>query len=239
MDEILWSISVRNADGSVRYERDPHRVLSTASVGKLFLLLEVARQIDDGRLDPRERLRRTEADRVADSGLWQHLAVDELCVEDLAVLVAAVSDNLATNVLLRKVGLAAVQPLQHSALHDRVRDERLPEHEPRLSSGSADDLSRFMLGLRHQVYPGSRRLLAWMRNNTDLSMVAAAFGLDPLAHTGLANKTGTDVGVRADVGVTDDVAYAVIANFPADRTHEVLDHMRAIGAAIRRELPFA
>ncbi|MET7393150.1 serine hydrolase [Dactylosporangium sp. NPDC005572] len=223
---------MRSLDGSVRYEQDARRVLSTASVGKLFLLLEVARRIDDGELDPREMLRREAGDAVADSGLWQHLSVDALCVEDLAVLVAAVSDNLATNVLLRRVGLPAVQLLDHSALHDRVRDERRPEHPPRLSSGSADELSRFMVGLRQELYPGSRRLLAWMGHNTDLSMVAAAFGLDPLAHDGLANKTGTDVGVRADVGLTGNTAYAVIANFPADRTHEVLDAMRAIGTDI-------
>ena len=55
--------------------------------------------------------------------------------------------------------------------------------------------------------PGvSAGLVDLLRLNTDLSMVAAAFALDPLAHVGadlgvrLFNKTGTQDGTRADIG---------------------------------------
>ena len=50
-------------------------------------------------------------------------------------------------------------------------------------------------------------MLGWLSLNADLSMVASAFGLDPLAHRSadhgllLVNKTGTDGGVRSEVGV--------------------------------------
>jgi beta-lactamase class A len=73
-------------------------------------------------------------------------------------------------------------------------------------------------------------------------MVASAFDLDPLSHAGavLRNKTGTDEGVRADVGVVTGplgatVSYAVLANWsPAAATvGEVLATMRALGDAIR------
>jgi beta-lactamase class A len=79
-------------------------------------------------------------------------------------------------------------------------------------------------------------------------MVASAFGLDPLAHAGgadrgitLWNKTGTDSGVRADVGAvrhgTGTVAYAVICNWRAedraDPRDQVLAAMRAIGDLLR------
>ena len=49
-------------------------------------------------------LARTAEDPVGDSGLWQHLAAEALSAGDFAVLVGAVSDNLATNTLLRHVG---------------------------------------------------------------------------------------------------------------------------------------
>ena len=65
----------------------------------------------------------------------------------------------------------------------------------------------------------SARVLRWVAANADLSMVAAAFGLDPLAHAEpdrgvtLINKTGTISTVRADVGIVvgpaAEVAYAV------------------------------
>ena len=53
----------------------------------------------------------------------------------------------------------------------------------------------------------SSQVLGWLATGVDLSMVGAAFGLDPLAHAvpdrgiSLHNKTGTDAGVRADVGL--------------------------------------
>ncbi len=71
---------------------------------------------------------------VADSGLWQHLRVEDLSVDDLCVLIASVSDNVATNVVLNKVGLPALRTLAeslglvHTALLDYVRDHRGPDN---------------------------------------------------------------------------------------------------------------
>jgi beta-lactamase class A len=73
-------------------------------------------------------------------------------------------------------------------------------------------------------------------------MVAGSFGLDPLAHRGpdhgvlLMNKTGSDLGVRSEVGVLRGpragVAYAVSTHFDdTDLSARlvVLDGMRAVG----------
>ena len=147
MGEVRWSVCVRDGDGQVVFAHRPDDVLSTASVGKLFLLVEVARQLDEGLLPADVPLQRTDELSVGDSGLWQYLQVEALAPEDLAVLVAAVSDNLATNVLLHRVGLDAVHRatadlgIARSALHDRVRDQRTPATAERLSSGTAFELS--------------------------------------------------------------------------------------------------
>lgn len=90
----------------------------------------------------------------------------------------------------------------------------------------------------------SRRVIAWLALDTDQSMVAGAAGLDPLAHTGrdrgiaLWNKTGTQSGVRSDVGVIDGpdgaVAYALLAAWDAvarpQARDDVLATMRDVGA---------
>ncbi|GAA1499529.1 serine hydrolase [Dactylosporangium maewongense] len=233
---ISWSVCVRDSGGQVVYDHRPDTVLSTASVGKLLLLIEVARALP---LDlPCDR---RDVEPVADSGLWQHLRTDVLPAHDLAVLVASVSDNLATNVLLHHVGLERVAALGHelglasTALHDMVRDVRTAAHPPRLSSGTAAELS--LLLHRLPGIDGGERVLDWMRTSADLSMVASAFALDPLSHDGLVlrNKTGTDDGVRADVGVVNGCAYAVLANWPPDEATvgEVLATMRELGDGIR------
>jgi beta-lactamase class A len=242
---VAWSIKIGD-----RAVHQPERRLRTASVGKLLLLIETARRIEDGRLDPSEPLAKDPLLAVADSGLWQHLTVPELPVSDLAVLVAAVSDNFATNVLLARIGLgptadlAAELGLRDTALLDFVRRERAPTDPPTLSWGTAAELAGLMDGLAGGtiVSPAvSARVGSWLATGVDLSMVASGFDLDPLAHNEgdggprLRNKTGSDRGVRADVGHVGREAYAVLANWEppaAGRIAAVMSGMRAIGRAM-------
>jgi beta-lactamase class A len=252
---VNWSVCVRDKSGEKLVTHGEDVVLSTASIGKLFLLLDVACRLQDGSLSPVARLARHEDLLVSNSGIWQYLTIDELPIEDLALLVASVSDNLATNVLLHHLGLGEVQRLsgdlgfRRTALRDRVKNSRGPEDEPSLSSGTAEELSLFMTLLARRELisePVSVRMLGWLATNMDLSMVASGFGLDPLAHTSpdrglrLYNKTGTDEGVRGDVGIvggpTTSVSYAVLANWSPgqDSRDEVLASMHGLGVALRR-----
>ena len=254
--DLQWSVVLTDADtGAEIRAENPALVLRTASVGKLLLLVTAARLIVGGSLSPTERLRRTAADAVADSGIWQHLAVDELTVRDLCQLIGSVSDNLATNVLLRQVGLdavcetAALLKLRDTALLDRVRDSRGPDDPWTLSTGTAAELAGLMAATavrRLLDFDVSQLMLGWLADGMDLSMVPAGWDWDPLAHTApgmpvrLHHKTGTDDGVRCDVGVVigpwRTVAYAVLANWdPAgpDLLPEVLARMRAVGDELR------
>ncbi len=244
------------ATSEVLAAEEPDLVLRTASIGKLFLLIEIARQASAGELDLGEELTRSDDDAVADSGLWYLMQRDTFTIDDLCWLIGGFSDNLATNVLVRRIGIEAVTATStslgfvRSALIDRVRDDRGLDDPWTLSSGAADELSDLMARLHRGeiVSPEvSARVLGWIAANTDLSMVASAFGLDPLAHTDpdrgvtLVNKTGTISTVRADVGVAATsaaaVAYAVVASWPDDAARDprdrVLADMAAIGAAIR------
>lgn len=255
---IDWSICIRDAAGHELACRNADRSMNTASVGKLLLLVEVARQCGEGDLDGSTLLNRDPELLVADSGIWQHLHVEELPVHDLCVLIASVSDNVATNVLLQLVGLQTLRNLsealglEHTALLDYVRDHRGPDDPPTLSTGSASELSRVMSQLSRQELVSatvSEQVNAWLATGVDLSMVVSAFGLDPLAHATsdrkffIRNKTGADAGVRADVGTvgtdTTGFSYAVIANWDTsgpDRRDAALSGMQAIGTTLRTML---
>lgn len=260
LDGVSLACTVLDIDrGCSVSEIDGDSVRSTASVGKLLLLIEVAEraELDERLLDL--KLERLDEDLVADSGLWQHLTTSRLSVSDLAVLVASVSDNLATNVLLRHLGLDSVIErarhlnLRDTRLHDRVRNARTDNDPLRLSSGSTNELSRLMQlvyaeGAEWRPYA---RVLGWLRTSVDHSMVGSCFALDPLAHMTpdrgyqVINKTGTDDGVRADVGVLRcgerALAYAAIANWipmgDSDETRDVvMAGLRDIGVELRRYL---
>ena len=246
------SVCVLDADtGAELALVDPSACRPTASVGKVLLLIAVADRLTHHEWDPAALLTRAPDDAVEDSGLWQHLHTRALPIADLAVLVGAVSDNLATNVLLREIGLptvlgvATALGLQDTRLHDRVRDHRGPQDPPTLSTGTAHEWAHLMAALhRGQVIDPtvSAEVLGWLNLDTDLSLAAGAFGLDPLAHTTpdrgrwLAHKTGSDTGVRADVGVLRgpirSVAYAVLAEFDDGSRDEALAALREWGQRI-------
>lgn len=230
---------------------DDRVAMPTASIGKVLLLIEVSARITARDFTGYGILDKTPGDNVADSGIWRHLQAPALPVADLAALVGATSDNLATNVLVRVIGLDAVRAraealgLKRTALLDLVRNRRGPDDAPQLSVGSASELAWLFAALsRGEIVDPvtSQRVLGWLSLNTDLSMVAGAFGLDPLAHREddhgivLVNKTGTDAGVRAEAGVVRSasagVAYAVMVQFADTNLPgrlRVLDAMQTFG----------
>ena len=92
--DIEWAVSIRDDEGHELACRNGDRAMTAASVGKLLLLVEVARQCAAGDLSGATLLRRSPELLVADSGLWQHLHAADLAIDDLCVLVASVSDNV-------------------------------------------------------------------------------------------------------------------------------------------------
>lgn len=230
---------------------DDHVVMPTASIGKTLLLIEVAAQLEQRQASGLTLLDREARDAVGEAGVWQHLAVPSLPTADLAALVGSASDNLATNVLLRRIGLDAVSArtaelgLLRTALLDLVRDRRGPDDAPQLSVGSATELTWLFAALaRGEIVDRSvsRRVVQWLSLNSDLTLVAGAFGLDPFAHRGadhgmlLINQTGTDIGVRSEVGVLRGpragVVYTMSTYFDDSELPvrlRVIDAMRTFG----------
>ncbi|MGA9493897.1 MAG: serine hydrolase [Mycobacterium sp.] len=255
---IDWAISIRDASGGELASSNADSPVEIASVGKLLLLVEVARQCSAGTLAGDEMLCRETTLLVADSGIWQHLHIDELSVHDLCVLVAGVSDNLAANALLKRIGFQQLNELSvslgfvNTALFDFVRDHRGPDDPATFATGSASELSRLTGRLATKEFVSqavSEQINSWLVMNVDLSMVASAFGLDPLSHATsdrgffVRNKTGSDPGIRADVGTVGLhrfwLSYAVIANWdPSERSRvdSALSGMNAIGKALREQI---
>lgn len=204
-----------------------------ASVGKLLLLAEVARGVDGGTLDPEEPVRLHEDDYCGGSGLLTGLSARTWTVGDLALLTAAVSDNTATNALLRHVGLDRVNAgaralgLTRTRLLDRIREPRGPEHPPAFAVGTARELAGLVAGAA-----GWQRVMrGWMLANTDHGLVPALVRHDPEGRR-LANKTGTDDGVRSDAGIIGSVAYAVLACGPAGSDAGLARAVRQAGALV-------
>ncbi len=82
-------------------------VFPQGSAIKVPILVELYRQAADGLLSVDEQLPITHADAVAGSGYLQHFGdgTSRLSLHDMAVMMIVVSDNMATNLLIERVGM--------------------------------------------------------------------------------------------------------------------------------------
>ena len=85
-------------------------VFPQASSIKIAILLEIFKQAEEGRLKLDEFIALEESRKVAGSGVLYYLGRPSLrlSVHDTAVLMVVLSDNTATNLLIDKVGMEAV-----------------------------------------------------------------------------------------------------------------------------------
>ncbi len=85
------------------------RLFQLASVFKIPILATLYRDVEAGKLSLSQRIKITREDHVPGSGVLQELDLGvEVTVKDLAMLMIIVSDNLATDQLLKLVGTEQV-----------------------------------------------------------------------------------------------------------------------------------
>ncbi|QEU86801.1 serine hydrolase [Streptomyces viridosporus] len=128
-----------------------------ASIFKVLLVLEFARQVVAGQLDPRERVRVTAADRLGGWGTAGCLDDVELSLRDLAHFAMSVSDNTAADLLLARVGPDTVRLLARELGLERTRIVGGPRDllESMLAEVGARDEREF--AVRYPALPDDRK----------------------------------------------------------------------------------
>jgi beta-lactamase class A len=102
-------LCVQSLDGTQEVAVDADRPAVSASVYKVSVALEAETQFADGRLDPRERVTLRAADRTPGPIGFPLFEDDvEASLRDLVVAMLTISDNDATEALLRRIGIGAV-----------------------------------------------------------------------------------------------------------------------------------
>ncbi|MCY0881014.1 MAG: class A beta-lactamase-related serine hydrolase [Firmicutes bacterium] len=101
--------------------------METASTIKLAILVETMRQVEQHLLSLYDPIRIDETDMVTGSGILQHLSPGiTLPLKDLLTLMIILSDNMATNRILRLIGLSNVNnTLTALGLHDTSIKKRI------------------------------------------------------------------------------------------------------------------
>ena len=109
-----FAIAVKDPATGLDWSIGSHPMRS-ASLIKLFIMVEAFEQIKAGKLNPEERITFSETDRVAGAGLLQELpAGTSRTVEQLIELMITESDNIATNLLIDRIGAPGINDRIHS-----------------------------------------------------------------------------------------------------------------------------
>jgi beta-lactamase class A len=197
-------------------------VMPTESAAKTFILIHYAALVAGGVVDPAQRIEMTAADAAYGSGVLRFLAPGlQPTLEDYVWLMIIVSDNLATQVVLRSVGgaevvnttmaelgfeTARVNPAFSHSPTDAVTDELFGSSTPRDLAEvytHLDNRCREIL-FRQQFGNFLPRTLPHAAMSTD-------WGFDMPVR--VYNKTGLGLGRCIDSGLfeTDDAAWVVAA----------------------------
>jgi beta-lactamase class A len=192
LDGVL-GVAVRDLTTGATLELRPDETFPTASSIKLAVLYELYRQAAEGRIDLTEIVR-PPLPRVRGSGVLQWLSGDvRLTRRDLAVLMIGWSDNEAANLLIRAVGMEAV-------------DRRLMDLEAARNGGENVSTPREMARLAALVAAGEALP---PEKATDLLAVATVPDESSFFRSALpegeraVSKAGTLEGVRCEAAWVD------------------------------------
>ena len=102
-------LCVQSLDSTQEVAVDADRPVVSASVFKVCVALEAETQFAEGRLDPRERVTLAATNRTP-GNIGFSLFRDDVAVslQDLVVAMLTISDNHATDALLERIGIDAV-----------------------------------------------------------------------------------------------------------------------------------
>lgn len=210
-------IVVKNLNTGESFELRADQVFGTASVIKVAIMVELFRCAESGDVCLDDRMEFTEEFRVGGSGLLKEFSPGlRPTLRDLCLAMIAVSDNVATNMLIAALGIPSINDcmrlcgLEITRLHRPIAFSPVPEGEhPALGVTAPREMLRLfeMLARGEVVSPSASAhmigVLARQQNRTMFprflpdSYDAVTGTGDPL----IAGKTGSLTGVRNEVAL--------------------------------------
>lgn len=174
-----------------------------ASLAKVPILLEVARQVEQGLLAWNTRYSVPDAAHTSSSGVLTNLSSTlQPTLHDLAHLMIAISDNTAANMLLSLVGMNAVNAtMQQLGLTSTHLERRFMDFAARMQGHdnwtTAGDMALLLSYLCTDVLPEREEVLSMLLCQNDNTLLPGYWGETfPFAH-----KTGALEGILHDAGI--------------------------------------
>ena len=196
-----------------------HEQFKAASTIKVVIMAEAYRQAESGELRLEEEIVLETTDMTGGSGVLQYLHPGlRLQVVDAVELMISLSDNTATNMVLRRVGVVAVNDLatalglRNTVLAGLFGTARPVELRDRASETTPEDMAVLMTAIAGADCISPRASAAMARHlerviHLDvlpryLPLTSHAEGVDGSAMAiRIAHKSGSLTGIRHDVAI--------------------------------------
>ena len=181
-------------------------MMNAASVIKVPVMVELFRQIEAGLAKADELVEVRDADRVPICGVLtlMHTGL-QVTLLDLCYLMITISDNMATNLLIERLGIENINnTMRHLGIEKTVLERKLFEKRPEFAGKSnkicAGEMGRLMAAMyRGQIISKAAsdamlEILSCQQLNNKIPLLL------PLDFQ-VAHKTGEVDGVSHDVGI--------------------------------------
>lgn len=200
-------VSIIGPDGD-RWERNGGRKFRAASTVKIPLMIEIYHQVERGEtlLDELHTLRNEE--KAKGSGVMLHLHDGlGLTIEDIVYLMISISDNTATNLLIRRAGMDAVNTtMREIGMPDSNLSREMkgrPAHEGEEENlATPNDYTRVVQAILDNEAASSKSceaMTAMLEKQQNTRRIARYLPLDD-EDIRWGTKTGSIKGVTNDVG---------------------------------------
>jgi beta-lactamase class A len=228
------SVAIKNLETGETFFHNADEVMPTASLIKVAVLVEAYLQADAGKFSLRDKVTLRDEDKVPGSGLLSKHFSDgaSFSVRDAVRLMMAVSDNTATNLILDKVGIAAVNQrmvdwgLPETRINAKVFKGNTTSVDPERTRkfGLGSTTAREMVALFEQIGATDRirpalkqAILGHLRANEDADKFRRYLPADVVVvhKDGAVNDARTDAGLIYTPGGA--VAVCVLTNQNEDR----------------------
>jgi len=245
-EKAVFSVAVHDLSGQELYAHNAGRRVPSASVIKIPILAELMRMVDLGELSLDETRVLAEDDIVGGSGELQHAgAGGTYTLEYLAREMIRVSDNTATNIIIRQIGMERINRLMaeldmdQTVLARYMMDFQAIE-EGRQNYTSAADMNRVLLAIMGGNLQGAAMMSRYgitghsineiLMSTEFLSATSRELVLEMLTGCDdksliprylpdsirVAHKTGTLAYVRGDSGVIFGENPVIVTIFAED-----------------------
>jgi beta-lactamase class A len=200
------ALSARHVESGRVWRHREREVLPSASLIKLPVLAAFWETVEQGRLDPAERTRVPADARVGGTGVLKALAPDlEPTWSDLATLMITVSDNVATNLLVDRLGMTAIQAwIEKTGLADTRLERRMMDRSA-MAAGknnvtSAADMEALLFAMVTDACV-SASASHEMRRALEAQQIQDRLARRMPGDVQVLNKTGNFANVMHDAGI--------------------------------------